>query len=298
MWVWMAQWNGEALGLLLVWFLTAGLMAIRCWVPAPSAAQSRARQHPAGRHSPSPCLCCVLLYGSWLPFLADCCTDWSEPLPSANTRRALWNKVIISLQLITQRDPGAPKALCSAVCCGSEDEPGITCNALRPSPQMATMRHLAGSRQAGALLPLLPILLTRSVMLHPTVWVSRARSPLQSCSGWYTELIPSTTERGLESRESRRSHLLRICRQTNSIHHHWHHWFSQSGWLVSRHNASQTHGLGLGNQETTLFSLLSSSSFFFFFNEHRVWMVKVSSNHECLNHCANKGYGECICHLN
>lgn len=160
MWVRMAQWSGEALGLLLLWFLTAGLMAIRCWVPAPSAAQSRARQHPAGRHSPSPCLCCVLLYGSWLPFLADCCTDWSEPLPSANTRRALWNKVIISLQLITRRDPGAPKALCSAVCCGSEDEPGITCNALRPSPQMASMRHLAASRQAGALLPLLPILLT------------------------------------------------------------------------------------------------------------------------------------------
>lgn len=132
----------------------------------------------------------------------------------------------------------------------------------------------------------------------PVLWVFWANALLQSHSDFYVELVPSTAERGLVNRENRRSHLLKICRRTNSIHHHWHHWFSQSGWLVSRHNASQTHGLGLGNQETTIFFPSIVVVFFFFFNEHWVWMVKGTSNHECLNHCANKGYAQCICHVN
>lgn len=94
----------------------------------------------------------------------------------------------------------------------------------------------------------------------PALWGFSANSPATKHPGSCVEL-----KGGLVNRESRRSHLLKICRRTNSIHHHWHHWFSQSGWLVSRHSASQTHGLGLGNQETTIFFPPVVVIFFFFF---------------------------------
>lgn len=137
------------------------------------------------------------------------------------------------------------------------------------------MRHLTLSWQAEAFLSLLPLKRCREPCYSSNgvpcsllvLWVFWANTLIQSHSALYMELVPSAAERGSVNRENRRSHLLKICRWTNSIHHHWHHWFSQSGWLVSRHNASQTHGLGLGNQETTIFFFLPSSllSFFFFF---------------------------------
>lgn len=134
------------------------------------------------------------------------------------------------------------------------------------------MRHLALSRQAVAFLFLFPLKRCRATCYSsngvpcsfPVLGVFWANTLLQSHLNLYMELVPSAAERGLVNRENRRSHLLKICRRTNSIHHHWHHWFSQSGWLVSRHNASQTHGLGLGNQETTIF-IPSVVVFFFSF---------------------------------
>lgn len=83
--------------------------------------------------------------------------------------------------------------------------------------------------------------------------------------------------------------------QANKLHPHWHHWFSQSGWLVSRHKASQTHGLGLGNQETTIFFLPTSSSSFFFSwtwgldGEREMWMSK--------SLCKQR-VAQSVCHVN